>query len=180
MDQKKIGAFLRELRKEKRLTQERLSESLGVTNRSVSRWENGVNLPELDLIIELARFYEVSIEEILDGERKNEMVDKKTEQILLKAADYESNEKQSFSKRMCRLFVAALLSYVIYCALNFNGLDAKGDYEMLASASLGVVGGALFVGVLYTSGRLARVKAFKRRMLHKIGKAGCSAPKDEG
>ena len=44
MDQKKTGAFLRELRKEKQLTQEQLAEKLGVTNRSVSRWETGVNM----------------------------------------------------------------------------------------------------------------------------------------
>lgn len=43
MDQKKIGSFLKELRKEKELTQEQLSEILGVTNRSISRWENGVS-----------------------------------------------------------------------------------------------------------------------------------------
>ena len=43
MDQKKIGGFLRELRKERGLTQEQLSEILGVTNRSISRWENGVS-----------------------------------------------------------------------------------------------------------------------------------------
>lgn len=49
MDQKKIGAFLRELRSEKHMTQEQLAEILGVTNRSISRWENGVNMPDFDL-----------------------------------------------------------------------------------------------------------------------------------
>lgn len=43
MDQKKIGTFLKELRREKQLTQEALAEILGVTNRSISRWENGVS-----------------------------------------------------------------------------------------------------------------------------------------
>lgn len=49
MDQKKIGAFLRELRSEKHMTQEQLAEILGVTNRSISRWENGVNMPDFAL-----------------------------------------------------------------------------------------------------------------------------------
>ncbi len=55
MDQKKIGAFLKKLRAEKQLTQEQLAEILGVTNRSISRWENGVNMPDFDLVIEIAQ-----------------------------------------------------------------------------------------------------------------------------
>lgn len=54
MDQIKIGAFLRELRKEKGLTQEQLAEEFNVSRRSVSRWETGSNLPDLDLLLELA------------------------------------------------------------------------------------------------------------------------------
>ena len=56
MDQQKIGQFLRECRKEKGITQEQLAEMLGVTNRSVSRWENGSNLPDLDILIEMVLF----------------------------------------------------------------------------------------------------------------------------
>lgn len=48
MNQKKIGEFLKELRKEKSMTLEQLAEVLGVTNRSISRWENGVNMPDFD------------------------------------------------------------------------------------------------------------------------------------
>ena len=56
MDQQKIGQFLRECRKEKGITQEQLAEMLGVTNRSVSQWENGSNLPDLDILIEMVLF----------------------------------------------------------------------------------------------------------------------------
>lgn len=171
MDQKKIGAFLKELRKEKQLTQEQLAEILGVTNRSISRWENGVNMPDFDLVIEIANYYDVSIEEILDGERKNEMIDKKTEQILLKVADYESNEKQRFSKRVCGLFIAAILAFILYGVLNFTGLDTKDGYEQIATYTLGLVFGALLVGTLYTSGYMAKIQAFKKRVLYKSGKS---------
>ncbi len=171
MDQKKIGAFLKELRKEKQMTQEQLAEILGVTNRSISRWENGVNMPDFDLVIEIANYYNVNIEEILDGERKSEMIDRKTEQILLKVADYESNEKQSFSKRVCGLFIAAILAFVLYGVLNFTGLDTKDGYEQIASYAMGIVGGALLVGALYTSGYMAKIQAFKKRILYKSGKS---------
>lgn len=171
MDQKKIGIFLKELRREKQLTQEQLAEILGVTNRSVSRWENGVNMPDFDLVIEIAQYYDVSIEEILDGERKNEMIDKKTEQMLLKVADYESHEKQRFSRRVCGLFIAAILAFILYGVLNFTGLDTKNGYEQIATYAMGIVFGALLVGALYTSGYMAKIQAFKKRLLHKAEKS---------
>lgn len=61
MDQVKIGSFLRELRKEKALTQEQLAEKFGVSNRTVSRWENGNNMPDISILIELADFYDIDI-----------------------------------------------------------------------------------------------------------------------
>ena len=71
MDQKKIGGFLKQLRKEKGITQQNLAEVLGVSGRTVSRWETGFNMPDLDLLIEIADYYDVEIREILDGERKS-------------------------------------------------------------------------------------------------------------
>ena len=50
MDQKKIGGFLKELRKEKEMTQEQLAEKFNVSSRTVSRWENGNNMPDLDIL----------------------------------------------------------------------------------------------------------------------------------
>ena len=60
MDQIKIGAFLKVLRKEKNLTQEQLAEQLGVSGRTVSRWETGNNMPDISLLVEIAEFYEVT------------------------------------------------------------------------------------------------------------------------
>lgn len=51
MNQQKIGQFLKELRKEKGITQAEFAETLGVTNRSISRWETGTNMPDLDLML---------------------------------------------------------------------------------------------------------------------------------
>ena len=71
MDQQKIGAFLKELRKEKNITQEELAEKMLVSRRTVSRWETGSNMPDLDILIDISEFYDVDLREILDGERKN-------------------------------------------------------------------------------------------------------------
>ena len=94
IDQIKIGGFLRELRKEKELTQEQLAEKFGVSSRSVSRWENGNTMPELGILVELADFYEIDIKEIIDGERKSEIVEKEEKETLLKVAEYADKQKR--------------------------------------------------------------------------------------
>ena len=65
MDTIKFGQFLKELRKTKGLTQEQLAQVINVTNRTVSRWETGTNLPDIDVLILLSEFYNVSIDYIL-------------------------------------------------------------------------------------------------------------------
>ncbi len=54
MDSKKIGAFLKRLRSEKGITQEQLAEILGVSGRTVSRWETGNNLPDLSILVQIS------------------------------------------------------------------------------------------------------------------------------
>jgi transcriptional regulator with XRE-family HTH domain len=71
MDLVKIGTFLKDLRKEKNITQEELADKMGVSRRTVSRWETGSNLPDMDILIDISDFYEVDLREILDGERKD-------------------------------------------------------------------------------------------------------------
>ena len=66
MDNIATGKFITKKRKEQNLTQEQLAEVFGVSNRSISRWENGATMPDLDLLIEIARYFEVEIGEILE------------------------------------------------------------------------------------------------------------------
>lgn len=113
MDQIKIGHFLKEIRKDSGLTQEQLAEKLGVSNRSVSRWENAKNMPDFDLVIELANLYGISIEEILNGERKNDMIDKEKETAMLKVSEYENNEKIHFVKRLRIILIIALIMHLL-------------------------------------------------------------------
>lgn len=167
MDQKKTGSFLKELRREKGMTQEQLAEILGVSNRSVSRWENGVNMPDFDLVIELANYFEVSIEEFLNGERRNDMIDKKEEEILLKVADYTNEERMRVTRRLNWIFTAGVIAFLVYMVLEMNDLTEMGVYEDIASFALGLTFGVLLVGVLYTSRYMVKIRAFKMRLLHR-------------
>lgn len=69
MDQKQIGSFIAQLRKEKNLTQSQLGDILGVTNKTVSRWENGNYMPDIALLPELSRTLDVTINELICGRR---------------------------------------------------------------------------------------------------------------
>ena len=86
MDLVKTGAFLKELRKEKNIIQEQLAEEMGVSRRTVSRWETGSNMPDMDILIDISDFYGVGLREILDGERKEKQMDKEMKETVLKVA----------------------------------------------------------------------------------------------
>ncbi len=72
MDLIQIGKFIAELRKEQGLTQEQLGEKVGVTNKTVSRWETGTYLPPADVLLSMSKLFHVSINEILSGKRLSE------------------------------------------------------------------------------------------------------------
>ena len=99
MDTVKFGAFLRDLRKEKGLTQAQLAEQLDVTNRTVSRWETGVNLPDMDVLVFLSALYGVDIQELLDGQRKTGDTKDREMQTLQKAARYSAAKETCLLRR---------------------------------------------------------------------------------
>lgn len=88
MNQQKIGGFLKELRKEKGITQEQAAEHFGVAGRTISRWETGSNMPDLSLLIEIATFYDAEVGEIIDGERKSENMNNEMKETLERVVDY--------------------------------------------------------------------------------------------
>ena len=80
VDLRRMGAFLRQLRCEQGVTQEALAERLGVSARTVSRWENGTTMPDLVMVVELAKAFGVSIPELVGGGRKEPAMDAATEE----------------------------------------------------------------------------------------------------
>lgn len=69
MDLVQVGKFIAELRMEHKLTQEQLGKKIGVTNKTISRWENGHYLPPADVLLSLSQLFNVSVNEILSGRR---------------------------------------------------------------------------------------------------------------
>lgn len=108
MDLKHVGNFIATLRKEKGLTQEKLGEQLGVSSKTVSKWERGVNAPDISLLESLSNILDVDIKEILNGERisKNSLSKKHRRTII---------------KIITAIFLVILLSFpVLFTIFNYN------------------------------------------------------------
>ena len=168
MDQIKFGIFLKELRKEKGLTQEQLAEQFHVSGRTVSRWETGSNMPDISILIELADFYEVDIREIIDGERRqNEIMKKDVKETALKVAEYSDKVNQIIAKRMRALSILGLFALVVFIALEATGLSADAKvYDRISSGAFGLVSGIMVVNVMYATGLLTKIKG--RRLNRKL------------
>ena len=157
IDQIKIGGFLRELRKEKELTQEQLAEKFGVSSRSVSRWENGNTMPELGILVELADYYEVDIKEIIDGERKSEIMKKEEKDTLRKVADYAEAEKKLVVKRKCIVTFIGTMVFALSIVAGYMVFPKLPEDSFLRSDGLwlgiGVLGLAFLWGIVIRENR---------------------------
>lgn len=164
MDQQKIGVFLKELRKEKMITQEQFAQIIGVSGRTVSRWETGSNMPDLDILIQIADYYNVEIREIFNGEKRSDKMDKEMKETVLQVADYSNDEKVRITKRMHIMFLIGLVAFITYGVLDIMGLTNSGYTEAVASFALGVSFGMLILGAIFTSRYMSRIRAFKSRI----------------
>ena len=100
MDQIKIGRFIASKRKEKELTQMQLAEKLGITDRAVSKWENGRSLPDYSIILQLCEVLEITVNDLLCGEVVTmDNYNKELENNLLEMV----KQKQESDKRLLRM-----------------------------------------------------------------------------
>ena len=161
MDMQKIGIFLKELRKEKGLTQEQFAEVLGVAGRTVSRWETASTMPDLSILIQIAEYYNVEIKEILDGERRNDTMDKELKETLEKVADYSEMEKQKAAstgnKAFGIMFIVCAITIIVQIFL------APVSRKMVVGETIAlIVGGASYL-VLMARGGLWDAACGKKR-----------------
>lgn len=103
MDQEKVGNFIKQIRKDNKLTQKALAKKLGVTYQAVSKWETGKSIPDIGILKEISNLFNVDIDEILDGEKKEkEIVSRKHNKIFI-----------------ALIFILVILSiFILYLILN--------------------------------------------------------------
>ncbi|MBQ4094033.1 MAG: helix-turn-helix transcriptional regulator [Oscillospiraceae bacterium] len=116
MNQQRTGEFLKHLRKDKGLTQAQLAEHFGVSARTVSRWETGSNMPDVEMLIDIADFYDVDIRELIDGERKSGNASNQSKDTLKKVAEYSSD---LLLRQIIRGVLGALTGVLLVIALYF-------------------------------------------------------------
>jgi transcriptional regulator with XRE-family HTH domain len=124
MDQIKIGNFIAFLRKEQNLTQRELAERLGVTDRAVSKWENGRGMPDLSLLVPLCEVLNISVNELLCGERiEKEDLPEKAQDTLIDALT-DSHKKAKTVKWKLVALLIALVALFVGVAVMF-GIDVE-------------------------------------------------------
>lgn len=110
MNQEKIGHFITKCRKEKNMTQQELANVLGVTDRAISKWENGRGMPDYSLIKPLCNELGISINELLSGEKiKVEEEQKKFEENVLNTLNYTSKKINRIKKVLKTILISILL-----------------------------------------------------------------------
>ena len=134
MNQKKIGIFLKQLRSEKGMTQEQFAESLSVSGRTVSRWETGTNMPDISLLVEIADFFDVSIPEIINGERKSEKMNEEVKEVAEAMSNYATTEKETLIKNVRIHSIIGSIAVIVYIILELTGLNL--EYVLFEKISL--------------------------------------------
>lgn len=152
MDQIKTGKFIATLRKEKELTQEQLGEKLGVTNKTISRWENGNYMPDIEMLSLLSKEFDVSINELISGERlligdfkkaaDNNLV------TALNNSTFTLKEKIAFfKKKWLREHIATIVLCIVVWIGIMLWVALNNSYALLGA--IGSILAILFYVVLY-------------------------------
>ncbi len=118
MNQIKIGKFIAQCRKEKNITQSQLAESLGITDKAVSKWENGKGMPDVSIMLSLCDELGINVNELLSGERLTDdnYMNMANKNILVIAEEVEKNKKTK------ERIIKASICVIAICIILFIGL----------------------------------------------------------
>lgn len=146
MDQIKIGKFIQERRKEKRLTQSELAEKLDVTDRAVSKWENGNCIPDASNIQELCKILNITINDLFSGcvvdMRDNE---KKLEENLLEMIKIK--EKRDKELLILEIFIGVIVSIIMLLCIMIASFVQMEDWIRIVLIVFGIIPFA--IGISY-------------------------------
>lgn len=148
MDNKKIGQFITECRKNKGITQKELAEALGVTNRAVSKWETGAGLPDISILPELAAVLGITVDEILKGEKAEPEPKKKL---------HISFSKKGVFAIFC--FIFAMLGVAMQVVYFTLGQEYRMEYiiDELFFVANAVIIVLIFVGIFLLAGSNSKI-----------------------
>ena len=137
MDQEKIGSFIAENRKAKGLTQIEFAEKLGVSNKSVSRWETGKNMPDVSLFLSICDVLGISVNELLIGEHITTQESKKADEILVETI--KASNKKLKSAQIVIYILAVLVNALFMIGVPLSATPSDAMAVPLAA----ILGGAV-------------------------------------
>ncbi len=121
MNQVKIGRFIAECRKDNHLTQMQLAEKLNITDRAVSKWENGKSLPDASIMLDLCNILKISVNELLSGEKINmNELDRKSDELLLELAKQDELKNKKLMMAMVTIVIVSIIFYIGILFLAFS------------------------------------------------------------
>lgn len=140
MNQEKIGQFIAKKRKEKGLKQSDLSMKLGVTDRSVSNWERGKNMPDLSLFQPICKILDVSINELLNGEEIEQKDADKYEETIINTINYSNDKIKKIIKKLCVSAIVLGILFILCSLTLFSWNDAVGNLYSVLGIVVGLIG----------------------------------------
>ena len=145
MDQIKIGKFIQEKRKENRLTQSELAEKLDVTDRAISKWENGNCIPDVSNIQELCKILNITINDLFSGcvvdMKDNE---KKLEENLLEMTRIK--EQRDKELLVLEIFIGAIVSIMMFLCIMIASFVEMDDWIKIVLIVVGIIPFAIGIG----------------------------------
>ena len=161
----RIGEQIKNYRKTEGLTQEQVANYLGVSTPAVNKWEKGNNMPDISILVDIADYYDISIPEIISGERKSEMMNEEERKIAKTMSDYATTEKEKIFKEMKLQSVMGVCALVLYWILHETGAYMYNDVlgkltgycETLVSVSVIMI-------AAFTTGSLSKVRSKSRKV----------------
>ena len=124
MDQIKIGKFIAECRKKNNLTQMQLAEKLNITDRAISKWENGKGMPDSSIMLDLCAELKISVNELLSGEMIDmKDYDKKAEELLVELAKQDELKNKKLMASMWTILITSAIFYFSILLLAVNTLE---------------------------------------------------------
>ncbi len=141
MDTIKIGKFIAEKRKEKKLTQESLAEKLGVTSKTISRWENGNYMPDISLLKPLSEELGVTLNDLISGEKVDkEHYQEKLEENIINTIDYTSKKVHEKNKVMAQMLMLFGLGPIFVSFTIFPSESSWGSIYSVVGTVISLIG----------------------------------------
>ena len=169
----RIGEQIKNYRKTEGLTQEQVANYLGVSTPAVNKWEKGSNMPDISLLVDIADYYDISIPEIINGERKSEIMNEEERKIAKTMSDYATTEKEKIFKEMKIQSIMGVCALVLYWILHETDAYMYSDaLEKLTGYCETLVSVSVIMMAAYTTGSLSKLrsKSWKFFMIENLPK----------